>query len=409
MDIGNTVISYVPSSYVCLDIKKALKKAKNICRVKCRQIDVNVSVALLCKPPQLDVGCTPVWSVDLRVRRRAMWSSPENEEQFYVGYQAPEVGSGVLGRSIPPSRDRPMSSWYCSYSPSLLRSTNIQYPPKSHNLKPTLKRYKGRVPSIVAMITKRNTDNTPTKDNNRYRPVKFSETFRTDSPPCSPYLKVSKSKQNENDKQNWCQRTLTPVSQEIKRFLVKEDQRYQGQWKYSSPKLQERKIYQPYNSRDSRSIPTRPSSLTIPPPPQGPLPPVPGIPMYQTISSCKEYEAEILVECPQSSTTRDHRNVGDQRQYYPARHGRPSMTEMKIFPSSSQCSITIGGPTEESRPTDTLLTPFSDKKRRESTALFLQDDLDKSDINRQKLSVVIVLSLFVIAVFIFYLVYFLAF
>merc|ERR1711915_728894 len=64
--------------------------------------------------------------------------------------------------------------------------------------------------------------------------------------------------------------------------------------------------------------------------------------------------------------------------------------------------------TEESKSTEAILTPYSERQRRDSTCLFIPEEVVKPHhINRQKLSAVLVLTGFVLALLIFYLVYFL--
>ena len=396
VDIGSTIISYVPLNYVCKDIFEALKRAKNIVRVKCRQSDINVSVAVLCKPIKLDIGCTPIWSVDLRVRRRAMWSSPENEEQFYAGYKGPEVGN-TLNRSVPSTSDSPISAWYCSYSPSLLRTSNsYNYSDKSNN-EPAVKRYIGRVPSIVAMLTNRNyeqrnvikNENDQTKNSlsPRYNEPSLNS---FSSSPYMKYAKIARSNTRSENKQLF--------SDNSKKF--RENNFYQDVWKIETEFHSH--IYD--KTRDYRSVPTRPLGNSLPPPPKAPLPPIPCKDFYYN----RAYQSKNNLKPIIGSNSYDKSN--NEPHLYSGHYSRPSMTEMTILSGSPSHFLQQGSHRmEESQPTDNLLTPHSDKIRRESTSVFLHDDLKKDDINQQKLSMVFVLSLFVLAVIIFYLVYFLIF
>lgn len=412
VDVGNTVICYVPRNVVFNEPPNFFSTQKTIINSMCYQTDVNFSMALLCKPQQLPENCLTVWTVDDRIRRHAMWSSPEF---LYSRNEEPKMSMKTpwfLGKSV--MRERPDGRLSYPTSRGPVSVSGVYHPTKSG-----FKKYQGRVPSIVALLTSHaKSHHKLAQKSVRQHDVEF------------PMPKIFQTSHSGMEKEFWQQKRFTPVSQEIHKAMAREGK----QWQYDPYSLRNQSREETVNpvllkmdniNRGKKlgfsyhlDPPTglyqmnRSSMLNLPPPPQMPLPPVPEI-------------DDPAVPGP--STRRDS---------YPSRPGRPPVPwkdlpepgrmsgryyEMsKPVPYRAQRlseSVTFINPytqrpdgefsSVEDRASHSVLTPHSERQRRESTTLFFPEEVIKPHhLNTQKLSAVLVLSMFVVALLIFYLVYF---
>lgn len=410
MDVGNTVICYVPRNVVFSEPPNFFVIQKNIINLMCYQTDVNFSMALLCKPQQLPENCLTVWTVDDRIRRHAMWSSPE-----YVYYRNEEPKMSMkspwfLGKSV--MRERPDGRYSQPTSRGPVMVSGGYQPSKSG-----FKKYQGRVPSIVALLTSHAKSHHKLAQKSMRQPEVEV-----------PMPKIFQANHSGMEKEFWQQKRFASVSQEIHKAMAREG-RY---WQYDpySMKSQAReesvnpvllkmdninrgkKFGFSYHLDSPTGLYQMNRTSHFPPPPQMPLPPVPEVDDFAV---------------PGPSTRRDS---------YPSRPGRPPVP-WKDVPEPSRVSgryydmskpvayraqrvsesVTFINPytqrpdgefpSVDDRASQAILTPVSERQRRESTSLFFPEDVIKPHhVNRQKLSAVLVLSMFVVALLIFYLVYF---
>lgn len=393
VDVGNTVISYVPHNVVFSEDPDFFDTVHDVVHVKCFQTDINFSMAFLCKPQDLPENCLVVWAVDEKVRQNAMWSSPEHlkvkEEKLQTSAKVP---------------------WFRSKSAS--KEQLLHLSPRGPAMTEPLyqgaqsgsKKYQGRVPSIVALLT--------------HHAKSHHKVQKTAPQPEKSILKAFQDGSSENEYGVWQQNRFAPVSREIHKALAAEEE-----------EITDKSVRQMVDDFDkgtgygfsyhlspsTRVTPSsRPSVLNIPPPPQMPLPPVPEAhdysepqpgPSSRRDSSPRLAKPSVTWKQFQSNTaSKVHRLC--QPVAYRAQRLSESVTFLNPYTQKAEYEAA----TEEKGSSQIILTPHSEKQRRESTSLFLPDDDDlikPKDIDQQKLSTVLVLSLFVIALIIFYLVYFL--
>lgn len=415
VDVGNAVICYVPRNVVFSESPNFFSIANNVVHVKCTQTDVNFSMALLCKPQQVQENCLAVWTVDDRIRRHAMWSSPE---YVYLKNEEPQMSVKApwfLGRGM--SRDR--------LKDRLLRSS-VRGPvsfsgPAYEESRSGAKKYQGRVPSIVALLT---------SHAKSHQKVAQKSIRHPESP--VTMQKIFQASHSGMEKEFWQQKRFASVSQEIHKASSKPSEQSQvdaltsmkGQsWEDCTinpivEKLESlnkgKKFGFSYHLDPPMSTcqVNRPTVLNLPPPPQMPLPPVPevidhAIPGPSSRSdnfSGSERSSAPWKDLPPA--TDNSKSVDACKPFaYKAHRLSESVTFVNPYTKKADHE---GSYAEEARATEAILTPHSERQRRESTCLFLPEDVVKShDINTQKLSAVLVLTAFVMALLIFYLVYFL--
>lgn len=404
VDVGNTVICYVPHNVVFGEDPDIFGTVNDIVHVKCSQSDVNFSMALLCKPQQLPENCLPVWTVDDQIRRNAMWSSPENvnlkNEKPQTSMIAPWFrGRGVKkGRLLLPSSRGPVS-------------VGPVYQGKRS------KAYQGRVPSIVALLTSHAKSQYKTQKNIMQPDDQL------------PVPKTLEDSQSGTEKGFWQQKRFAPVSQEIHRALTRENEYRQDDSDTLNDHEKEVCVTDPvmkqiditnrgkgYGFSYHLDPPTatrqlrRPSVLHLPPPPQMPLPPVPEA--HDPAEPGPSSRSDIILAPgkpdvpwkelpPLVSTSQAHERC--QPVAYKAQRISESVTFVNPYTQQVEYEPSL----KESKADDTTDTTYSEKERRESTCLILPEEVVKPHVNRQKLSTVLVLSLFVVSLIIFYLVYFL--
>lgn len=391
VDVGNTVISYVPHHVVFSEDPDFFDTVHDVVHVKCFQTDINFSMAFLCKPQDVSDNCLVVWTVDEKVRENAMWSSPEH---LKIKEETPQSSA-----KVPWFRNRCASKEQLPNAPS---EGSVMSEPLYKGMQAESKKYQGRVPSIVALLTHH---------------AKTQENVQRSAPqPEVSIPKVFQDGSTEKEYGVWQQNRFAPVSQEIHRALAAEEQ-----------EIVEKSVRQMVEDIDrgagygfsyhlsptTKATPSRPSVLNLPPPPQMPLPPVPEAHDYsepQPGPSSRRDSSPKLVK-PSVTWKQFQSNTANKvhRLCQPVAYRAQRLSESVTFLNPYTQKAEHEAATEEKGSSQIILTPHSEKQRRESTSLFLPDeDLAKSkDIDQQKLSTVLVLSLFVIALIIFYLVYFL--
>ena len=394
MDVGNTVISYVPHNVVFSEDPDFFDTVHDVVHVKCFQTDINFSIALLCKPQDVSENCLVVWAVDEKVRQNAMWSSPEyvkiKDEKPQISAKVPWLRSkGASKESLP--------------NPSSRGSVVME--PIYQSVQSNQKKYEGRVPSIVALLTHHAKSHQNIQKNALQSDMaRIPKVFQDDS--------------LEKDHAVWQKNRFGPISHEIHKAMAAEEETILDTSMKQKVDVTKGGGYSfSYHLSPSTmpSSPSRPSVLNLPPPPQIPLPPVPEVHDYaepkpgpssrretgltpaKPSVSWKEFQA--------NTATKVHKLCRPVA--YKAQRLSESVTFLNPYIRKGECEAATEN--KGSGSSQILVTPHSEKQRRESTSLFISDDdLFKSkDIDQQKLSTVLVLSLFVIALIIFYLVYFL--
>ncbi|KAK4310829.1 hypothetical protein Pmani_017632 [Petrolisthes manimaculis] len=406
VEVGDTVICYVPRNVVFSEEPNFFETVHDVVHVKCSQSDINFSMALIAKPYKLQENCLVVWAVDDRIRRHAMWSSPE--EYADLKYQKPPVsvkqpwfrGRGVAkGRLLHPSSRGPVMTG-----------------PVYQTAGSGSKKYQGRVPSIVALLTSHAKSHYKAQKN----VMQQSEVPQQPQPPYQDSCPKS-------EKAYWQQKRYAPVSQEIHKAMAENKPLQEagisrrGNEKEDISETSVRQKIDIFKERGygfsyhlnppttTGSLTSRPSVLNLPPPPQIPLPPVPenSDPAIPGPSS----RSGPMFDCGQPSVLDG--GTGFKKSHETSRpHGYKAqkMSESVSFVNPYARQVDCEPFCKDMKPEDAslIITPHSERQWRESTCLFIQDDIVKPrPINKQKLSAVLVLSLFVAALTVFYLVYFL--
>lgn len=406
VDVGNTVICYVPRNVVFSEDPNFFDTVNDVVHVKCSQSDVNFSMALLRKPQHIPKNCLAVWTVDDRIRQHAMWSSPEyvnfKHEKPLMSVKAPwfRGRSATKGRLLHPSSRGPVLTG-----------------PVYQSSRSGSKKYQGKVPNIVALLTSH------AKSHHKTQKTLMQPNVQVSMP------KFFKDSHSGTERGFWQQKRFTPVSQEIYKALTKESKQWQedlhtkqtepGEESVVSPTMQEMDVI----SKEKRygfsyhlnpPITTgqlhRPSVLNLPPPPQMPLPPVPevhdpAVPGPSSRSDILSLAGKQSVPWkelpPLPSISKAHGLY--QPVAYKAQRISESVTFVNPYTQEEEREPSL----KEVKADDTTITPHSERQRRESTCLFFPEVVKPQHVNKQKLSVVLVLSLFVVALVMFYLFYFL--
>lgn len=277
------------------------------------------------------------------------------------------------------------------------------------------KKYQGRVPSIVALLT--------SHAKSHYKAQK--NVMHADVPPPPPHVpKCLMDSHPGSEKEYWQQKRFSPVSQEIHKVM--QEEKNPSLYDSDNPfqvrpldDLTESSVQEKidlinkergYGFSYHLSPPTtttkhlsRPSALKLPPPPQIPLPPVPetfnpSVAGPSTMSNLYQPGPHTIPDGNSSPQDNGRKGYKAQRVSESVSFANPYVRQMDYPPTS-----------KSGEGTTVLNTPFSEKQRRESTSLFLppEDFVKPKPINKQKLSAVLVLSMFVVALLIFYLIYFL--
>lgn len=403
--MGDTVICYVPRNVVFSEDPDFFETVHDVVHVKCSQSDVNFSMALIAKPYKLQENCLVVWAVDDRIRRHAMWSSPE--EYADLKYQKPPVSvkqPWFRGRGVPKGRLLHPTS----------RGPVMTGPVYQTAGSSGSKKYQGRVPSIVALLTSH-------AKSHYHRAQKNA--MQSEAPPKS-YLETCP----KSEKSYWQQKRYAPVSQEIHKAMA-ENKPWIESGGFSRrgterEDISEASVRQKIDVFKERgygfsyhlnpptttgSLMSRPSVLNLPPPPQIPLPPVPenSDPAIPGPSSRSDFAFDSGRPSALDGGTSFKKS---QEMSRPHGYRAQKMSESVSFVNPYARQVDCEPFCRDTKPEDAslIITPHSERQRRESTCLFFQDDIGKpKPINKQKLSAVLVLSLFVAALMIFYLVYFL--
>lgn len=391
VDVGNTVISYVPRNIVFSEDPDFFDTVHDVVHVKCFQTDINFSIALLCKPQDISENCLVVWAVDEKVRQNAMWSSPE--------YLKRKDEKPQISAKVPWSRSKGSNK---EQLPNTSSRGPVMMEPLYQSVRSNPKKYQGRVPSIVALLSHHAKSHHKTQKSALQSELPITKVFQEDS--------------SEKDNVVWQQNRFAPMSQEIHRAMAREEEAILDISNKQKADFNRGGGYSfSYHLSPSTmpASPSRPSVLNLPPPPQMPLPPLPEVHDYAEPKPGPSSRGETGLTPPkpsvswkefQSSTvTKVHKLC--QPVAYKAQRLSESVTFLNPYTQKTECETSA----EEKGSSQIIVTPHSEKQRRESTSLFLPDDdlVKPKDINQQKLSTVLVLSLFVIALIIFYLVYFL--
>ncbi|KAG0714453.1 Glycogen debranching enzyme [Chionoecetes opilio] len=379
VDVGNTVISYVPRNVVFSEDPDFFDTVHDVVHVKCFQSDIDFSIALLCKPQDVSENCLVVWAVDEKVRQNAMWSSPE-----YVKIR--DVKSPISGQE---SWLRGTGGESRDQQPSPSSRGPVMVEPLYQTVMSGQKKYQGRVPSIVALLTHH--ANAKTHQSHQKSALQSDMSLP----------KVFPDSLLEKDHEIWQQNRFAPVSREIHKTLAAEEEtHYEACVKQKVDAFNKGGGYGfSYHLSPSSvpSSPSRPSVLNLPPPPQMPLPPVPechdepdpgtGLTPAKPSVSWKEFQSSAAKCQPMAQRLSE------------------SVSFLNPYTRKAEYEAAV----DAKSGSQIVVTPHAEKLRRESTSLFLaEEDLVKPrDIDPQKLSTVLVLSLFVVALLIFYLVYFL--
>ena len=410
VNVGNTVICYVPHNVVFSEPSNFFSiNSNNVVHVKCIQTDINFSMALLCKPQQLPENCLAVWTVNDRVRRHAMWSSPED---VYSKSEEPQMSSKspcFIGKCT--SREKLKRQL-------VQRSVRGPVSFSGHSFEMSRagsKKYQGRVPSIVALLT-----------NHARSHHRLSQKNVKNVDSHAPMPKIFQANYSRAEKAFWQQKRFAPVSQEIHKAWNKHTEHSRTD---ATPFLKE-----PGNEDESKISPikqkiesinkgkkfgfsyhldpptstcqvSRPSVLNLPPPPQMPLPPVPEI-YDPAVPGPSSWSGDYSYR--KSTPWEDLPQAAGIFQAVDARKAQRLSESVTFANPYTKRADSDSLYTEQSRSTEAILTPYSERQRRDSTCLFIpQEAVKPYDINRQKLSAVLVLTGFVLALLVFYLVYFL--
>lgn len=388
VDVGNTVISYVPHNVVFSEDPNFFDTVQDVVHVKCFQTDINFSIALLCKPQDASENCLAVWAVDEKVRQNAMWSSPGymqiRDEEHQINVKAPwSISGGASEEQLPHTSSK---------GPVMLE-------PLYQSTKSGPKKYQGRVPSIVALLTHH---------------AKSHQKLQRSAMQSESVPEVYQDGSSERERVAWQQNRFAPVSREIHRALAAEEEaildtsmtqkvdvtNVGGGYGFS------------YHLNPSTMSSSRPSVLNLPPPPQMPLPPVPEVHADEPEPGpSSRRETGPTPAKPTVFWKEFQPNIAGKvhKLCHPVAYKAQRLSESVTFLNPYTKKTEYEAATEEKGSSQIIVTPHSEKQRRESTSLFLPDDdiVKLKDIDQQKLSTVLVLSLFVIALIIFYLVYFL--
>ncbi|KAK8402203.1 hypothetical protein O3P69_001358 [Scylla paramamosain] len=258
VDVGNTVISYVPRNIVFSEDPDFFDTVHDVVHVKCFQTDINFSIALLCKPQDISENCLVVWAVDEKVRQNAMWSSPE--------YLKRKDEKPQISAKVPWSRSKGSNK---EQLPNTSSRGPVMMEPLYQSVRSNPKKYQGRVPSIVALLSHHAKSHHKTQKSALQSELPITKVFQEDS--------------SEKDNVVWQQNRFAPMSQEIHRAMAREEEAILDISNKQKADFNRGGGYSfSYHLSPSTmpASPSRPSVLNLPPPPQMPLPPLPEVHDY---------------------------------------------------------------------------------------------------------------------------------
>lgn len=381
VDSGSTVTCYVPRSVAFGKAPCNFQNTKNIVRVKCKQIDVNFSMALVCKPQQFPKNSIVVWTADEVMRRQAMWSSPETIFQ--------ETRDSQILPLIPFSNDEtslhslraPRTSFKAKFSKD---SSVSGHNSDLQSSKLASKKYQEKGQCIVDLLTKhaKSRNKSEEKDGKVHDPIPVKHRAK--------YV-------NRSGKERvfWQQKRFSPVSKEIHKFL-------------SSNKSSPVNKRVGFNENKGVSMPKvhKRSPLTgaFPPPPSIPVPPIPqDSPSGPgTSSQSNANGANNLWQ----DYNRDE-NVSPDLNNTISYTFRPQRLESVAFINPHTQQTEYEASFKDDKVNEALLPQSFERIKKGPTRLYIKEDLQSYKINRNKVSAVLVLSIFVVALILSYLVYFL--
>ncbi|MPC77809.1 hypothetical protein E2C01_072276 [Portunus trituberculatus] len=226
------------------------------------------------------------------------------------------------------------------------------------------KKYQGRVPSIVALLSHH---------------AKSHQ--KTQKSALQSELPTTKIFEDSSENTMWQQNRFAPVSQEIHRAMAREEETIFDTSKKQKVDFNKGGGYSfSYHLSPSTmpASPSRPSVLNLPPPPQMPLPPVPEVHDYAEPKPGPSSRGETGLTPPkpsvswkefQSSTaTKVHKMY--QPVAYKAQRLSESVSFLNPYTRRTECETSA----EDKGSSQIIVTPHSEKQRRESTSLFLPDD-----------------------------------
>ncbi|KAK7065626.1 hypothetical protein SK128_001375 [Halocaridina rubra] len=376
VDVGNTVVCYVPRNVVFGESPNFLETVRNIVHIKCTQTDVNFSMALLCMPQHLQENCHVVWTVDDRIRQHAMWSSPEN---MYTRNEEPQrnvKAPWYLARCV--TRERMKGRVICSS----LRGPVIVSGPAYEESKTASKKYQGRVPSIVALLTSHAKSH-----------QKLAQKSLTQSEGIAHKTKVCQTDHSGMEQEFWQRKRFSPVSQEIYKTWHDENKELQIENVFPLQRREREDTTTNLTIQNLENIskgkkfgfsyhldpPTtsqlqRPKVLNLPPPPQMPLPPVPE--SYDSSAPGTSSQSDDPRECKRAAVPWRDLSSSDisksDETCEPITYNAHMVAESVSFVNPYAKNADHEVPrSQESHTIVPILTPHLERERRESTCLFL--------------------------------------
>jgi len=394
VDSGSTVTCYVPRSVAFGKAPCILESTENIVSVKCTQIDVNFSMALVCKPQQLPKNCLVVWTADDLMRRQAMWSSPENKNQEAKDSQMlPLTPFSNEETSLHPLRVPRTSFKVKSGQDSRVSGHTTDF--QSSRL--ALKKYQGKVPNIVALLT----------NHAKSRNKSGEKDGKVQDPP-SAKPRILHANNSGRERIFWQQKRFSPVSKEIHKFLSSNKSPPDVQRKESTSSTTASKRVG-FNESMGATMPKVHKKITLdssfPPPPSIPVPPVPQDTSSGPGTSSQSHDFSGAKGSWQDYT-RDENDSPDLNNTMSFSF-RPHRLESVAFINPHTQQTEYEASFKDDKVNEALLPPSFERIKKGPTCLYIKEDLTSYNINRKKAYAVLILSVFVVALILSYLVYFL--
>lgn len=397
VDSGSTVTCYVPRSVAFGKAPCNLESNEdNIVRIKCTQIDVNFSMALVCKPQQLPKNCLVVWTADDLMRRQAMWSSPKNRIK--------EARDSQVLPLIPLTNEEPslhsLRVPRTSFKVKSGQDSSVSgHTPDFQSSRLASKKYQGKVPNIVALFTNQ------TKSRNK----SGEKDGKVQDPP-SAKPKVLHVNHSGRERIFWQQKRFSPVSKEIHKFLSSNKSQtptdVQRKESTSSTTTSKRVGFNENMGTTTPKVHKKPIlDSSFPPPPSIPVPPVPQDTSSGPGTSSQSHDFTEANSSWQDYTRdeNDSPNLNNTMSF----SFRPHRLESVAFINPHTQQTEYEASFKDDKVNEALLPPSFERIKKGPTCLYIKEDLKSYHINRKKISAVIILSVFVVALILSYLVYFL--
>jgi len=396
VDSGSTVTCYVPRSVAFGKAPCNLESNENVVRIKCTQIDVNFSMALVCKPQQLPKNSLVVWTADDIMRRQAMWSSPKNIIQEADSQMLPLIPICNEDTKSLHSLRVPRTSFKAKSGQDSSTSGNT---PDFQSSRLASKKYQGKVPNIVALLTNH------TKSRNK----SGEKDGKVQDPP-SAKNKVLHVNHSGRERIFWQQKRFSPVSKEIHKFLSsnKSPPDVQRKESTSSTTTSKRVGFNESLGANTPKVHKKPQTLdsNFPPPPSIPVPPIPVDTSSGPGTSSQSHDFNGANSSSWQDYTReenDSPNLNNTMSFSFRPHRLESVAFINPHTQQTEYEATF----KDDKVNEALLPPSFERIKKGPTCLYIKEDLKSYNINRKKLSAVLILSVFVVALILSYLVYFL--